>query len=77
MAMKTTAEYVTKLATGEFIGAYCLTTRRRQDANAGKTNARLSEDGKYYILNGQKMWITNAGFADLQRFFAKIGNDRF
>jgi len=70
-------KYVTKLATGEFIGAYCLTEPGAgSDANAGKTNARLSEDGKYYILNGQKMWITNAGFADLQTVFAKIGNDR-
>jgi alkylation response protein AidB-like acyl-CoA dehydrogenase len=69
--------YVTKLATGELIGAYCLTEPGAgSDANAGKTNARLSEDGKYYILNGQKMWITNAGFADIQTVFAKIDNDR-
>jgi alkylation response protein AidB-like acyl-CoA dehydrogenase len=69
--------YVTKLATGEFLGAYCLTEPGAgSDANAGKTNARLSEDGKHYILNGQKMWITNAGFADLQTVFAKIDNDR-
>lgn len=69
--------YVTKLATGEMIGAYCLTEPGAgSDANAGKTNARLSEDGKYYILNGQKMWITNAGFADVQTVFAKIDNDR-
>jgi len=70
-------KYVTKLATGEFIGAYCLTEPGAgSDANAGKTNARLSEDGTHYILNGQKMWITNAGFADIQTVFAKIGNDR-
>ena len=69
--------YVTKLATGELIGAYCLTEPGAgSDANAGKTNAHLSEDGKYYILNGQKMWITNAGFADVQTVFAKIDNDR-
>lgn len=69
--------YVTKLATGELLGAYCLTEPGAgSDANAGKTNARLSEDGKYYILNGQKMWITNAGFADVQTVFAKIDNDR-
>jgi alkylation response protein AidB-like acyl-CoA dehydrogenase len=70
-------KYVTRLATGEILGAYCLTEPGAgSDANSGKTNARLSEDGKYYILNGQKMWITNAGFADIQTVFAKIGNDR-
>jgi alkylation response protein AidB-like acyl-CoA dehydrogenase len=69
--------YVTKLATGEFIGAYCLTEPGAgSDANSGKTNARLSEDGKHYILNGQKMWITNAGFADTLVVFAKIDIDR-
>jgi len=70
-------KYVSKLATGEFIGAYCLTEPGAgSDANAGKTNAKLSADGKHYILNGQKMWITNAGFADCQTVFAKIDNDR-
>ncbi len=70
-------KYVTKLATGEFLGAYCLTEPGAgSDANAGKTNAHLSEDGKNYILNGQKMWITNAGFADTQVVFAKIDRDR-
>lgn len=69
--------YVTKLATGEFIGAYCLTEPGAgSDANSGKTNAVLSEDGKHYILNGQKMWITNAGFADSLVVFAKIDKDR-
>jgi alkylation response protein AidB-like acyl-CoA dehydrogenase len=69
--------YVTKLATGEFIGAYCLTEPGAgSDANSGKTQATLSEDGKHYILNGQKMWITNAGFADTQVVFAKIDTDR-
>jgi alkylation response protein AidB-like acyl-CoA dehydrogenase len=69
--------YVTKLATGEYLGAYCLTEPGAgSDANAGKTKATLSEDGKHYILNGQKMWITNAGFADVQTVFAKIDNDR-
>ena len=69
--------YVTKLATGELIGAYCLTEPGAgSDANSGKTNAKLSDDGKHYILNGQKMWITNAGFADTQVVFAKIDNDR-
>jgi len=70
-------KFVTKLATGEYLGAYCLTEPGAgSDANAGKTNARLSEDGKHYILNGQKMWITNAGFADIHTVFAKINNDR-
>ena len=69
--------YVTKLASGELLGAYCLTEPGAgSDANSGKTNAKLSEDGKYYILNGQKMWITNAGFADTLVVFAKIDNDR-
>ena len=69
--------YVTKLATGELLGAYCLTEPGAgSDANSGKTNAKLSEDGKHYILNGQKMWITNAGFADTQVVFAKIDTDR-
>ncbi len=69
--------YVTKLASGDFIGAYCLTEPGAgSDANSGKTNARLSEDGKNYILNGQKMWITNAGFADTLVVFAKIDVDR-
>ncbi|MBM3421338.1 MAG: acyl-CoA dehydrogenase [Bacteroidetes bacterium] len=69
--------YVPRLATGELIGAYCLTEPGAgSDANSGKTNARLSEDGRNYILNGQKMWITNAGFADIQIVFAKIDNDR-
>ena len=69
--------YVTKLATGEFIGAYCLTEPGAgSDANSGKSNAKLSEDGTHYILNGQKMWITNAGFADTLVVFAKIDTDR-
>jgi alkylation response protein AidB-like acyl-CoA dehydrogenase len=70
-------KYVTRLATGEIIGSYCLTEPGAgSDANYGKTNARLSDDGTHYIINGQKMWITNANFADLQTVFAKIGNDR-
>ncbi len=69
--------YVTKLATGELLGAYCLTEPGAgSDANSGKTNARLSDDGRHYIINGQKMWITNAGFADTLVVFAKIDNDR-
>ncbi|MEI7498841.1 MAG: acyl-CoA dehydrogenase family protein [Bacteroidota bacterium] len=69
--------YVTRLATGDLIGAYCLTEPGAgSDANSGKTTATLSEDGMHYILNGQKMWITNAGFADTQVVFAKIDKDR-
>jgi alkylation response protein AidB-like acyl-CoA dehydrogenase len=70
-------KYLTKLATGEWAGAYCLTEPGAgSDANSGKTKAVLSEDGKHYILNGQKMWITNGGFADVQTVFAKIDKDR-
>ncbi|MFZ4522937.1 MAG: acyl-CoA dehydrogenase family protein [Bacteroidales bacterium] len=69
--------YVTRLASGDLIGAYCLTEPGAgSDANSGKTTAILSEDGKHYILNGQKMWITNANFADTQVVFAKIDRDR-
>lgn len=70
-------KYLPKLASGEWKGAYCLTEPGAgSDANAGKTKAVLSEDGKHYILNGQKMWITNAGFADVFTVFAKVDNDR-
>lgn len=69
-------KYIPKLATGEWKGAYCLTEPGAgSDANSGKTKAVLSEDGKYYILNGQKMWISNGGFADVFTVFAKIDND--
>ena len=71
-------KYLPKLATGEYKASYCLTEPDAgSDANAGKTKAKLSEDGKYYILNGQKMWITNGGFADIFTVFAKIDNDKF
>ena len=71
------AKYIPKLATGELIGAYCLTEPGAgSDANSGTTKAVLSEDGKHYILNGAKMWITNGGFADVMTVFAKIDNDR-
>ena len=71
------AKYIPKLATGEMIGAYCLTEPGAgSDANSGTTKAILSEDGKHYILNGAKMWITNGGFADVMTVFAKIDNDR-
>ena len=70
-------KYVTKLATGEWAAAYCLTEPNAgSDVNAGKTKAVLSDDGKHYILNGTKMWITNGGFAEIQTVFAKIENDR-
>jgi len=70
-------KYLSKLATGEWAAAYCLTEPNAgSDANSGKTHANLTEDGKHYILNGQKMWITNGGFADLFTVFAKIDNDR-
>ncbi len=70
-------KYIPKLATGELIGAYCLTEPcAGSDANAGTSKATLSADGKHYILNGQKMWITNAGYADVFTVFAKIDNDR-
>jgi alkylation response protein AidB-like acyl-CoA dehydrogenase len=70
-------KYVPQLATGELKAAYCLTEPGAgSDANSGTTKATLSEDGKHYILNGAKMWITNGGFADIQTVFAKIDNDR-
>ncbi|MDF1574021.1 MAG: acyl-CoA dehydrogenase family protein [Bacteroidales bacterium] len=71
------ARYIPQLATGEKVGAYCLTEPGAgSDANSGTTKAILSEDGTHYILNGAKMWITNAGFADVFTVFAKIDNDR-
>lgn len=70
-------KYIPKLATGEYKAAYCLTEPDSgSDANSGKTKARLSDDGKHYIINGQKMWITNGGFADIYVVFAKIDNDK-
>ena len=70
------AKYLPKLATGEWKAAYCLTEPSAgSDANSGKTKAMPTADGKHYILNGQKMWITNAGFADIFVVFAKIEND--
>src|SRR5689334_4976950 len=69
-------KYIPKLATGEWKASYCLTEPGSgSDANSGKTKATLSADDKYYLLNGQKMWITNAGFADIFIVFAKIDND--
>ena len=70
-------KYIPKLATGEWKAAYCLTEPDSgSDANSGKTKAVLSPDGKHYIINGQKMWITNGGFADVYVVFAKIDNDK-
>ena len=70
------AKYIPKLATGEWKAAYCLTEPSSgSDANSGKTKATLSTDGAHYILNGQKMWITNGGFANLFTVFAKIDED--
>lgn len=71
------SKYLPKLATGEWKAAYCLTEPDSgSDANAGKTKAILTADGKYYSITGQKMWITNGGFADLFIVFAKIENDK-
>jgi len=70
-------KYIPKLATGEWKACYCLTEPQSgSDANSGKTSAKLSADGKHYILNGQKMWITNGGFADIFTVFAKIDDDK-
>jgi len=71
-------KYLPKLASGEWIGAYALTEPQSgSDAMAAKTKAVLSEDGRHYILNGQKMWITNGGFADLFTVFAKVDGEKF
>jgi alkylation response protein AidB-like acyl-CoA dehydrogenase len=71
------SKYISKLATGEWKAAYCLTEPSSgSDANSGKTKAKLTEDGKHYVINGQKMWITNAGFANLFTVFAKIDDDK-
>lgn len=70
-------KYIPKLATGEWFGAYALTEPGAgSDANSGKTKAVLSEDGKYYSISGQKMWISNAGFASLFIVFARIEDDK-
>lgn len=70
-------KYIPKLATGEWKACYCLTEPDSgSDANSGKTKAKLSADGKHYLITGQKMWITNGGFADVMIVFAKIDNDK-
>lgn len=71
------AKYIPRLASGEWKAAYCLTEPSAgSDANSGKTKATLSEDGTHYSITGQKMWITNGGFANLMTVFAKIGDDK-
>lgn len=71
-------KYLPKLATGQIIGAYALTEPHSgSDALAARTRATLSPDGRHYILNGQKMWITNGGFADLFTVFAKVDGEKF
>ena len=70
-------KYVPKLASGEWIGCYCLTEPTAgSDANSGKTKAILSEDGSHYLISGQKIWISNAGYADLMIVFARIEDDK-
>ena len=70
-------KYIPGLATGELKASYCLTEPSSgSDANSGKTSAKLTEDGNHYLINGQKMWITNAGFADIFIVFAKIDDDK-
>jgi alkylation response protein AidB-like acyl-CoA dehydrogenase len=72
------ARYLPRLASGELIGAYALTEPQSgSDALAARTTATLTADGRHYELNGQKMWITNGGFADLFTIFAKVGGDKF
>ena len=70
-------KYIPKLASGEFFGAYCLTEPGAgSDANSGKTKAVLSKDKSHYLISGQKIWISNAGFADILTVFAKIEDDK-
>ncbi len=71
------AKYIPKLATGEWKASYCLTEPNAgSDANSGRTSAKLNAEGTHYLINGQKMWITNGGFADIFIVFAKIDNDK-
>ena len=70
-------KYLPKLASGEWFGSYCLTEPTAgSDANSGKTKAVLSKDGTHYKISGQKMWISNAGFADIFIVFARIEDDK-
>ncbi|MGZ8515824.1 MAG: acyl-CoA dehydrogenase family protein [Chitinophagaceae bacterium] len=71
-------KYIPKLITGEWAGAYGLTEPNSgSDALGAKTSAKLSDDGKFYLLNGQKCWITNGGFAQVYTVFAKVDGDKF
>lgn len=71
-------KYLPKLVSGEYMGAYCLTEPGAgSDANSGKTKAELTADGKHYKINGQKIWISNAGFADIFTVFARIEDDKY
>jgi alkylation response protein AidB-like acyl-CoA dehydrogenase len=70
-------KYIPKLATGAYKAAYCLTEPNAgSDANSGRTTAKLNDEGTHYLINGQKMWITNGGFADMFIVFAKIDDDK-
>src|SRR5262249_38032094 len=72
------ARYVPRLASGDLIGAYALTEPQSgSDALAARMTATLTPDGRHYLLNGQKMWITNGGFADLFTMFAKVNGEQF
>jgi alkylation response protein AidB-like acyl-CoA dehydrogenase len=72
------ARYLPRLASAELVGAYALTEPHSgSDARSARTTARLSDDGRHYLLNGQKAWITNGGFADVFTVFAKVDGDRF
>jgi alkylation response protein AidB-like acyl-CoA dehydrogenase len=71
-------KYLPKLATGDWIGAYCLSEPQAgSDAQNSLTRAELDAEGTHYILNGQKMWITNGGFADVYIVFAKVNGEKF
>ena len=71
-------KYLPKLATGEWIAAYALSeSSSGSDAMNCRTRAVLSADGKHYVLNGEKMWITNSGFADIFTVFAKVDGEKF
>jgi len=71
-------KYLPRIAGGELVTAYALTEAGAgSDAMAGKATAKLSDDGKEYIINGEKMWITNGGFADIFIVFAKVDGDKF
>ena len=70
-------KYIPKLSSGEWKAAYCLTEPNAgSDANSGRTSAKLNAEGTHYVINGQKMWITNGGFADVFIVFAKIDDDK-